>query len=279
MYDNSKIFRFNSAQDAEIFEGLLNQYQDTNFPGNGIIRPPYLRKLFTYDERNSNLRLFNAVIDLELTWMFIVKDSLLPAGRWNQLHSMGKTNGQTILCDYPTFAVKIDILFGFTSLAYRCRAWWDKYMGVLILLYQKNQYEKYMKARSRLTVFPKIATKWAGVSLHIQKGFTTVFRNKLVHLKKESRFNEKQKKEIHRMIQYYSDNALEFPDDMLCFMESLVRSLDTIRTAEAHGTGTLRKWSFSMLPVGESRDFSLYNHSNDIYVIMAALRDTLSDLK
>ena len=49
-------------------------------------------------------------------------------------------------------------------------------------------------------------------------------------------------------------------------------------TAEAHGAGTLRKWSFAMLPLHESKDAWLINHWNIATGFTHALRRTLLEI-
>ena len=54
--------------------------------------------------------------------------------------------------------------------------------------------------------------------------------------------------------------------------------LDGIRTAEAHGTGTLRKSTLGTVPIDESEHASLLAHYNIALGTMKALRRTLEDL-
>ena len=52
-------------------------------------------------------------------------------------------------------------------------------------------------------------------------------------------------------------------DSVPPFVEHLAQIIDTLDevwTAEAHGAGTLRRWSFAMLELHESRDAWLINH-------------------
>ena len=54
--------------------------------------------------------------------------------------------------------------------------------------------------------------------------------------------------------------------------------LDGIRTAEAHGTGTLRKSTLGTVPLGESGPARLVAHCNIALGTMKALRQTLEAL-
>ena len=213
----------------------------------------------------------------ELTHVFILKDALLPGGTWNQLHAAAGRVGRRCSAMSPHFLENEYLIWVYVfslSLSFLV----GQIHGRLILLHEKDLYEKYMKNQSRLGKFQQIATNWSEINPHIQKGFTTAYRNLLIHCEKSPRIEDNKKNDIHKMIKYYEDNFLEFPTHMLHFMKCLIESLNRIRTAESHGTGTLRKWSFSMLSIDESQDFSLYNHFNDIGVFMAALRDALREL-
>ena len=71
----------------------------------------------------------------------------------------------------------MDILGGLTSFSYRCRAFWDKYMGILVLMYATEHYDRFFKARSRKKTFMKIAGNWNDFSPAIRKGLGQIVRN------------------------------------------------------------------------------------------------------
>lgn len=68
--------------------------------------------------------------------------------------------------------------------------------------------------------------------------------------------------------------ASSFPDNLL----GIIDNLNQIRTAEAHGTGTLRKWVLAQLSPGESKEAWLIVNFNASVYFMNALRETLRDL-
>ena len=278
MSDSRRTFQINSPQEAEVFGDFVYRYCTEELKLNGKNSSRHWGKLYSYAARVSDLNLFYAVMDLELTYAFVLKDVMYTGEHWNNLHSTGMTSVESVLQDFSTFAGKMEILNGFTSLSYRCRAWWDKYMGVLIMIHERNKYEEYINSKSRQKAFQNIASKWPEISPHIQQGFTTTYRNLLIHLEKSPILKDDQRNHVRTVIDYYEDNVLEFPGDMPKVMISQINSLNTIRTAEAHGTGILRKWSFSMLPISESRDFALANNYNDVNICMHSLRDMLNEL-
>ena len=266
---DDKIFRIQSLEEAQKFASFLNQYY-TRKCGSGSTRSdfePYISTLYSYCQGHcSNEKLFNAVIDLEFTYLFMMRDCGSSAGVWNQRFSPDKPQVETVLKDFNKFSGKMDILYHLTSFSFRCRAFWDKYMGILILLYDEKNYDRYCEARSRKNMFKKIAKQWSTFSPHIQKCLAKVLHDRQVQVGPRNKTTELPK-----------DDALPFPDPFLSIMSELIEELDNIRTAEAHGTGRLRKWSLSMFPLDKSRDFGLINHWNIANSFMHAFRQTILD--
>lgn len=67
---------------------------------------------------------------------------------------------------------------------------------------------------------------------------------------------------------------MDFPDDLL----RVVDALDGIRTAEAHGTGTLRKSTLSPTAFNDSKGSWLFKHHNVAIHATRALRRELANL-
>lgn len=153
--ENSETFKISSLQEAEIFAAYIGRYGDSICSGYDVC--DHLRNVFNYSHVHStsnriNGKLLNAYIDLELTYLFMMKDSLLASSTHNRLRNMGKTNLGSVLDDFDLFSGKMDILYSLSAFSFRIRAFWDKYMGVLFLLYEEQKYEKYVKAKSRKTL-------------------------------------------------------------------------------------------------------------------------------
>ena len=264
---NERTFRIHSLNEAEDFEKFLNQYYKTSCDGkiNEVIPENYIKILYSYcQEHYANGRLFNAIVDLEITYLFMMKDCFSSGAIWNQLFSKDESAGGSVLEDFDKFAGKMDILYAFTAFAFRCRSYWDKYMGILILLYDGKKYDDYCKARSRKKSFMNIAKNWSVFSPYIQKGLTQIVCNLRIHAGQKD-----------EMTEHLKNHDISFPSPFLEIMNWLIKTLDSVRTAEAHGTGALRKWSLSMLPLSESKDSALYNHWNNANVFMQTLRETI----
>ncbi len=255
-------FSIQSLKEAQQFESLFNKYAAASTNSS---RDPtangFLTTLYSHcQEHCGSGRLFNAVIDLEFTYLFMHMDVCRCAGIWNERFSPKHPQADSVLHDLNKFSGKMDILCSFNSFAFRCRSFWDKYLGIMILLYEEEKYDQYSKGLSRKKAFRKIATEWSEISPH----FRTSLERTVVDLSQESRKNT-----------ILSKEGIPFPSPFIEMLLDLIESLDIVRTAEAHGTGMLRKWSLSTLPLEETRDFGLINHWNIANTFMKALRKTL----
>ena len=275
-------FSIKSSKEAVEFENFLHQYLSFAHPSlKGIIPEKLISLLYDYSAERDKLRLFYAVLDLDLVWAFMVKDSHLPAGLWNEVLSEHRSDPKSILEDFPTFRARMDVLDSFNSIILRCRACWDKYLGALVLLYDPASYDKFAEAPSRKKAFAKIAQEWRPlISSRILRAITTVSRNGLLraseHMAKS--FTKQQMEEVSQCIEYFLHHDVDYPDPALNLMSQHIESVDRIRTSEAHGTGLLRKWSLSALPPNASRDFAIYNFLNDFSAYMGGLHRTLLDI-
>ena len=269
-FKETEPFRITSLQDAEDFARHLGRYGASIVDGYNVC--DHFRDIFTYsrthcEDERINGKLLNAYVDLELNYVFTLKDVHLAGGRHNQLHNSGKLASASVLEDFELFSGKLDILCALSALSFRVRAFWDKYMGILFLLYEHDKYEKYVKAGSRKAYFIKNAKDWPDISLHFRKCLTNIIRTWLIHSEQR-----KAAKEIDNL-----NLIVPFPDPFLKIVGDVIAMVDDIRTPEAHGSGFLRKWSLANIPIDRSRDFSLINHWNVINEFMHALRATIGD--
>ena len=255
-------------QEAEDFAAYLDRYGGAAFAGYGVydhIRHMYIYSRGHCEDERTNGRLFNAFVDLELNYMFIMKGVDIAAGIHNRLHSSGKVGSGSVLQDFDLFSGKVDVLFSLSSLSFRIRAFWDKYMGILFLLYDWQKYEDFYRSRSRRKYFSGNAKEWSEMSLYIRKCMTNVVKTLIIHSGRRE-----EAKELENVV-------VSFPSPFLEIMGDLIDQSDEIRTPEAHGSGILRKWSLANLPIDRSRDFALVNHWNVVNEFMHALRATIAE--
>ncbi len=270
VFQEPEPFRITSLQDAEDFATCISRYGGATITGYNLcddIRNVYKYSRIHCDDDRINGKLLNACVDLELTYLFMMKDVNLAGGIYNQLHSRGRIASGAVLQDFELFSGKTDILYALSALSFRIRAFWDKYMGVLFLLYECRRYEKFVKAKSRKSYFFKHARDWPEISLHFRKCLTNIVRTWLIHSEKREAAKEIDNRNL----------IIPFPDPFLKIMGDVIGMVDDIRTPEAHGSGLLRKWTLANLPANRSKDFSLINHCNVASEFMSALRATIGE--
>lgn len=270
MFQETEPFRITSLQEAEDFATCISRYGEVTIPGYNVcddIRNVYKYSRILCDDDRINGKLLNACIDLELNYLFMMKDVNLAGGIHNQLDSRGKIASGAVLEDFELFSGKTDILYALSALSFRIRAFWDKYMGILFLLYESQKYEKFVKAKSRKAYFVKNAQDWPEISLHCRKCLTNIVKTWLIHSEQREAAKEIDNRNL----------IVPFPDPFLKIMGDVIGMVDDIRTPEAHGSGFLRKWTLANLPADRSRDFSLINHCNVASEFMNALRATIGE--
>ena len=266
--EDKTTFSIQSLEEVKQFDSLFDRYAAARTHSSGDpVTKDYLTLLYLHCQKHcATGRLFNAVVDLEFTYLFMHMDVGKCAGIWNERFSPKHPQIDSVLQDFHKFSGKMDILCSFNSFAFRCRSFWDKYLGILILLYDEEKYDQYFKGQSRKKTFKKIANEWSEISPHIRKSLSKI----VVDQNREKGENATLKREL-------SNLDIAFPSPFIEMLLELIEGLDTVRTAEAHGTGMLRKWSLSTLPLERTRDFGLINHWNIANDFMKALRKTLLD--
>lgn len=269
--EDTETFRISNLQEAEQFAEYVSRYADPTSGGYDIrehVRSIYHYSLVHSTSGRINGKLMNAYIDLELTYLFMIKDLGSAAGTQNGLYDKGKTTLESVLDDFDLFSGKMDVLYSLSALSLRIRAFWDKYMGVLFLLYEEQKYESYIKAKSRKKFFVKHAKEWPEISIHLRVCLTNIAKGWLIHSDQREVAKDIDKERY----------CVDFPDPFLEIMGKIIEMVDSVRTPEAHGAGVLRKWTLANLPLSKSRDFALINHWNHSNEFMQALRTTIAEM-
>ncbi len=264
-------FSITSLEEAEKFTEQLSRYGEvTSAPYDVRV---HIQNIYKYSRVHSkedriNGKLLNAYIDLELTYLFMMKDMLSAVSIHNRLKDTGKIDSNSVFEDYELFFGKMNILYSLSAFSFRIRAFWDKYMGVLFLIYENQKYEKYIKAKSKKSFFIRHAKNWPEISPNLQNCLTNIVRTWLIHLKKMEVVKEIDSGNV----------CIQFPYPFLNVFGEIIEMVNTVRTPEAHGAGVLRKWTLANLPLDKSKDFGLINHWNNANEFMQALRTTIAEL-
>ena len=271
MTDSAITFDIDSPAVARRFQSLLNAYYVSSRLSEepSAVPADLFATVYTLSRTGrQDRRLLWAVIDFELTYLSMMRDIHGALDVWAGRFRPESPKPASVLDDSHAFAGKLDILYNMTSFALRCRAFWDKTMGILFLLYDDSNYQAFAQSASRKRFFRKRAGSWPSLSSHLLKSLEKV---DVVDLAAQPGLPDLAISPPHRPPAASNPPFHEH-------LPQIIDTLDNVRTAEAHGAGTLRRWSFAMLPLHESKDAWLINHWNIATGFTHALRRTLLDL-
>ena len=149
----SQKFVLHNREEVTSFETMLNKHlaTGTHLP----FRNRNLTRAFDYcmSLKEDGPKLFAALLDLKITIAFLFIDGIKYAPDFNALNRKDRAN---ILKEEALFNKKMKMLHHNIDLAIRYRAFYDKFMGVTVMLLNPSKYEVYNNARSRKKVFPNL---------------------------------------------------------------------------------------------------------------------------
>lgn len=149
----SQKFILHNREEVTSFETMLNKHveTETHLP----FRSLNLTRAFDYCMalKVNGSKLFAALLDLKITIAFLFIDGIQYAPDFNALN---RKDGANILEDEALFNKKMKMLHHNIDLAIRYRAFYDKFMGVTVMLQNPSKYEEYNKAKSRKKIFPSL---------------------------------------------------------------------------------------------------------------------------
>ena len=225
-------FKLNNEEEVKLFSERLDGFQKSMI----VHSLPYIdlnvafKNLQEYSEGG---RLFTALLDLKLNFVMLNIDSSKAGGTWNQYFSKGKFEGGSVLDNQMKFNGKAEMQYYHGNFIPRYRAIWDKIMGILILMFKSESYDKYRRARSRKKEFEKLCK-----------------------------------------------NIPQIPDE---FAENIIKGIadfdHSFRTPEVHGTGTIRKWSFTMYSLHETPLIEFGKYWNWLLPILSEIDRILKEMK
>ena len=143
--DKSEVIRFN-----ELLENYV--YDEIHISFSAISLPAWFDKCMAIEQGG---RLFAALFDLKITVAFRFIDSLKAAPDGD---SMNRRDDIDILSNPVLFKKKMKMLHENIDLVMRYRAFYDKFMGVLVLAFCPDEYDSFVKADSRKKEFGKKMT-------------------------------------------------------------------------------------------------------------------------
>ncbi len=102
-------------------------------------------------------KIMASLVDLKLTWFFTDSDFFTASHVYqDKLHFMRLPSHS----HDEIAASRITFLNHANSFVLRCRAYWDKLMGLLVLVFKSDRYKQFEKAESRKETFQSIANSF-----------------------------------------------------------------------------------------------------------------------
>lgn len=146
-------FSLKNKEDVVRFVELIQSYveEETHLPFHWIDLPCWFDKCMTMEENGG--RLFSAILDLKITFAFVFIDFYKTIPGYKALNIKESPN---ILTDSGVFKEKMALLHDNIDMAIRFRTFYDKFMGVLVLLLCPEEYETFLEAKSRKKCFKNI---------------------------------------------------------------------------------------------------------------------------
>lgn len=135
--EQSQRFSLHSRDEVETFETMLHKHveAETHLPFHSL----NLIQAFDYCMalKENGAKLFAALLDLKITIAFLFIDAIKYAPDFNALN---RKDGSNILEDEALFNKKMIMLHHNIDLAIRYRAFYDKFMGIVIMLKNPSMY-------------------------------------------------------------------------------------------------------------------------------------------
>lgn len=208
-------FPLNSAGDIGRFERCLDDYVSVKTSGAGVAHFSLENAFVDLLSDPDGARIFAALTDIRISLALLFCD----------VHALGREVNKTMpdaleklgpLAESQAFEIRMEMHRHANSFILRFRSLWDKFMGLLVLRFAPQEYERFASSKSKKAAFRKIMEQLAIL-----------------------------------------------PDDFVSTAEGFIQKFDdTHRTPEAHGTGTLRKSSFSWQTHADSPPMALLGYWN-----------------
>lgn len=147
--EQSQRFTLHNRDEVETFETMLHKHveAETHLPFHSLNLVHAFDYCMTLDENGGTL--FAALLDLKITIAFLFIDAIKYAPDFNALN---RKDGSNILEDDALFNKKMKMLHHNIDLAVRYRAFYEKFMGIVILLRNPLQYDYFIdKERKKST--------------------------------------------------------------------------------------------------------------------------------
>ncbi len=159
---NRYSFKLNNKQEALIFDELLDKYLRVSTEKHHIS----LGRIWdTLESNPKGGQLFTAFLDLRINLVLLEMDISTICGILNREPEGITLPDSLALSDVKLFFNSMELHRANNAFVLRCRAIWDKILGVIVLIVAPENYEKFQKGDSRQKMFQGIAKLTRKISL------------------------------------------------------------------------------------------------------------------
>jgi hypothetical protein len=223
-------FPLDTVDGIRRFERCLDEYVGAQTNGAGVAHFSLATAFGELQEDPLGGKLFAALTDVRISLALLCCDTIALGRNANRTMPQALPNAGE-LTESQAFEIRMEIHRHANSFILRFRSLWDKFMGLLVLRFAPQDYERFASSKSKKAAFRKIMAQ-------------------------------------HSIL----------PDGFMGTAEGLIRKFDdSHRTPEAHGTGTLRKSSFSWGSHEESPPMALlgyWNFLNEVAHVIGGVFDS-----
>jgi len=157
--ENVNINAVNSIEEANKFDELLIEYSKKY---SNIKHPSYLSLANCWERIQGHAqagRLFTAVFDIKLTFVLLNYDAVEIASAYSIIKKDTAEKESIVGQSTDTFFARVNLHRSANAYILRYRAMFDKLMGLMVLMHSPEDYQTFLKAKSRRKEFKRIAYK------------------------------------------------------------------------------------------------------------------------
>jgi hypothetical protein len=148
-------FPLDTAEDIRRFERCLDDYMSLKTNGGGVAHFSLAEAFGELQGDPDGPRIFAALIDVRISLALLFCDSIALGREANKtmpqaLERVGK------LTESQAFEIRMEMHRYANSFILRFRSLWDKFMGLLVLRFAPQDYERFASSKSKKAAFRKI---------------------------------------------------------------------------------------------------------------------------
>ena len=148
-------FSLNNRDEVIKFETMADTYAQQK-----ILFPlKHISLIDAYDFcqiKEDGAKLFTALLDIYINFLMLWSDNMSASRAWGDGTATDNLESGSIFDSEEKFFRKMELHRYHTSFIFRYRALWDKAMGFSVLFFVPNEYENFIKAKSKRNRFKKI---------------------------------------------------------------------------------------------------------------------------